>query len=88
MAADGKPNGLEVPEPIRPYIAIVFAGEGAADMAIHAPKITPAQLYAAAFYLTALADQTYSGIAQKAALTALQAAPASILEDLRRSGRV
>lgn len=88
MVAEQDPTPLVVPEPAKPYIAIVFGGEGMADLSLYAPKVTPAQLFAAAFYLSELARSAFGGIQAQAAARQLQSAPAGLLDELRRSGRV
>lgn len=89
MPAD-KPNGQAQPAPetARPAIVLTFEGVGTAGFTISAVGVSPAQLYGAAFYLRELAAATWQGELRARAASGLVAAGPSVLDDLRRSGRV
>lgn len=71
-----------------PRIILTFAGVGMADASIALDRVSPAQLYMAAWLLDAIAHEARGGQLAKAALGGIVGAPASILDDLRRAGRV
>ena len=86
----GEPNGHAAPSdpPAGPSIVLTFAGPGAADCTARADGVTIGQLMAGAFYLDQLAREVRAGMIAREAMAGLNAAPASILDQLRRSGRV
>lgn len=71
-----------------PVIRLTFKGVGVADFDIAMAGVTPPQLYAAAFYLSEMARSIFAGNLQAQAAGGLVRAGASVMDDLRRSGRV
>lgn len=71
-----------------PVLTIRFAGPGAADLTVDPGHTSPAQLYAAAFYLDTLAREVLHGAIVQAASRQIVSASPTILSELRRSGRV
>lgn len=76
MASNPPAGSRLVTPPARlPEIVIRFDGDGSAGFVATAPGVSPAQLYAAAFYLAELARATFVGELRRMAATGLVAPP-------------
>lgn len=88
MAADqANGNGAGPGHPAA-SVVITFAGPAGADPAIRAEGITPGQLMAAAFLLDCLAREVRAGQVARDAMSSVIPAPAELLTQLRRDGRI
>lgn len=69
----------------KPRLVIEFAGPGQADMNVKAEGVSPAQLYAAAWYLDAMARGQYADGRIAAAVEAQQIA--ALAAGIKNGGR-
>lgn len=81
-------NGRAVP-PREPHrIVLTFPAEGELDVQIEAVEVRPAEVYLAAWVLEAIAREVRAGQVMGSAMRGITREPASILDELRRTGRV
>jgi len=78
-----EPSPMPVPE-----IVISFAGPLSAEATVRAERVSPGQLFLAAWLLDALAHEVRAGEVAKAAMTGIVGAPVDMLAQLRRAGRI
>ncbi len=68
---DPAPELAAPPPPAAPVLSVTFAGPGRDDFTVNVGTLSPAQVYAAAFYLDALARQIATGAILQAAQSSL-----------------
>lgn len=87
MSGPGHDHSAEPAAPASgPAIVLTFTGPGEAGFTVAAADVSPAQLYAAAWFLDQLAREVRQGIVTREAMGELTTAPASFLDALRRAG--